>query len=404
MSEQYTRTEDLRAIDVYPNVAPSLIDRNHSTYYLQDQGNAIVQVEKYLVEKKYHSPSTLGTSRGRGNPNQYLIKEDSFTDIGGGYATFLRHYAQLPEPWYDFEEKTALVYEAGNSMGLNYDSFFGNASFGNYSYGQSGATRRNTTYLAKATRYYVTKPLIDIFQVAGYTLSGSFAGSGSLSTKTTITNLGGVILVFYARGNFTGSFLRPNMLDDNIFLINNSTLKPYPARLYLNAPMGTIQKDDSRVMVVAPDRIRLWQPNIYEITRYTSSINLIETDESERIPLQIFYAILGEQNLTQEEFDGLQVEFFDNGIPVSPLTLTLFKDLVSDADKDSTHEIKVKVTSTGNNFGVLPSLLQTEGATLENITNGLTSLTPFTEGSLFVKWDTLQENITITLIISKFSP
>lgn len=396
MSEQYARTEDLRAIDVYPNVFPSIIDRDHGTYFLQEQGNALVNTEKHLVEKQYYRPSTLGISRGRSNPNQYLIKEDSFTDVGGGYATFIKHYAQIPEPWFDFEEKSVLVYQQGGSMGINYDSFYGTNGFGSYGFGFSSSTRENINYLAKATRYYVTKTTLDFYQLLKYSLQDGWAGSGSLSGTSTVISYLGVIIRFTSGSSFSGSFMRPNMIDDNVFLVNASTQQPYPAKLFLNAPLGTISKSDSRECVVAPDRVRLWQPNIYEITRYTSSINLLTKDQQERIPVQAYWQIPLSLSITSEELEGLQVDLFETRENVNPLTYYLYEDLISDDEKNSPQEIKIKVTSADNLFKVDLSSINVSGGNLVS-----TPSENFTEDSIFVQWNGSVDQVIVGFDVTR---
>ena len=108
---------------------PVLIDPDHSTYQLQTQGNSQVYVEKYIILKKNYRPflaAELGSQTTR-RMGCVLIKEDSFTDIGGGYASFLRHYARIPDSWFDYENKNVLFYFNGGSLaftpkvGINYD-------------------------------------------------------------------------------------------------------------------------------------------------------------------------------------------------------------------------------------------------------------------------------------------
>ena len=97
------------------NESTQLIDSNHGHYYLQDHGDALVRTQKFLVPKKKYIPSPLGQeSRGR----RFLIKEDQFTDIGGGYATFVRHIAQMPKPWFSFEEKSGGGQQPTNMWGF----------------------------------------------------------------------------------------------------------------------------------------------------------------------------------------------------------------------------------------------------------------------------------------------
>ena len=389
-------------------LTPVLIDDSHSNYYLQEQGEAQVTTQKFLVRKEFYRPPILGTALGINETDKILIKEDNFTDIGGGYATFLRHFATMPKPWFSFEEKSVLVYEVGGMMGINYDSFYGEKNaFGNTGFNYKGATRRNVNYLAKATRYYVTKTTMDFYQIARYSLQGSFVGQGTTETRYEIVQYLGVIMFIAIKGKgFSGSFLRPNMLGigkgDNEFLIDATTNQEYPKRLYINSPLGTIERNDSSECVIAPDRIRLWQPGIYEITRYTSSINLQESDE-EVIPIQVYYKYDSDKTFTTSEIDRVNVELFhttENAVSNSTsLNYYLFKELSTDAEKAATHFIGIRITDTieGQEFFVKGSSVNIIGGALI----GLESLPDFIEGLIPIQWNGEHPKITINFDITK---
>ena len=382
---------------------PIQADGNARVYYLQEQGDAQVVVEKFVQKKSFYTPATLGTPRQL-NPNQYLIKEDGFSDIGGGMAQYFRHYASIPSPWFSFEEKSVLVYEQGEMMGINYDSFQGRNGFGNVGFNYKGATRKNLNYLAKATRYYVTKETMDEYIEKRFSIDGSYTGQGTTDSTTKIVYFLGVILIFRIRGKgFTGSFLRPNMLGlgsgDNEFLIDANTGYDFPKRLYINAPLGTIIKNDNSECVIAPDRIRLWQPGIYEITRYTASINLISTDE-ERISVQVFYNFDNSQVLTQEEINSVNVTLF-SGLEneqsnADTLNYYLFKDLNDATEQNATQSIPIKVESTESNFEINPASIVVKGAT--TISQPASN---FTEGIINVLWNAEEPKIIINFDVSK---
>ena len=403
MAEEETEiVYDLRVGD--DNSIPALLDRNHSTYYLQDEGNALVQTEKYLVKKEFYRPRVLGSARGRPFVDQTLIKEDGFQDIGGGFCTFIRHFARIPDSWFDFEEKNVLVYESGNVMGINFDSFYGRGGYGNYGFGYAGSTKKNMTFLAKATRYYVTKQTLDSYQDNRYSLEGGWAGSGDMSAKTTVQNIGGIIIVTTMGTTWSGSFLRPNMIEDNTFRADSTAIPPktFPNKIYLNSPLGTISKDDTRECVIAPDRIRLWQPNIYEITRYTSKINLKESDEGEAIPIQVFWNFSDPSSLTSDQVSSVTVELFGtsdtNQITTNPLNLYLYKSLTSETDKENFQQIAIKITNTSDNFAVDPNTISVSGATKTVPSQH------FDEGSIILVYNGIADEIMVSFSVTNVSP
>lgn len=391
-----------------------LIDPNHGHYYLQDHGDALVKTQKYLVPKKNYIPSTLGKeSRGR----RFLIKEDQFTDIGGGYATFVRHIAQMPKPWFSFEEKTALVYEQGGMMGINYDSFTGENAFGNTGFNYKGAIRRNLNYLAKATRYYVSKGLIDFYQANRYSLDTNaetkWTGQGQVESKFQIIYHLGVILIREIKGRgFSGSFLRPCMLGegfgDNTFLIDPITKQDYPEKLFVNAPLGTILKSNNSECVIAPDRIRLWQPGIYEITRYTASINLIENNV-ENISVQVYWEFDEQQIFTQDEIDNIRVTLFAGDVDrevvdADPLNYYLYDTLSTLDEQNAIQPISVKIEQLDANGNPKAHETLAVGTQSVSVIGGEITSKPdldFTEGVINVRWSYEQPKVIVRFAVTR---
>lgn len=344
------------------------LDANFRTYFLQEKGNAIVNVEKWTAKKVDYQPSTLGRARGRPHLNQYLIKEDSFTDIGGGRMTFLKHYAQIPEPWFDYEQKTTKYFQGSVVSGINYDS-----KYGKYGFPHTAYAVRNVPFLAKATRYYVTKTTMDFFLAARYTLGGLFSN---------------------------GNWLYPDGLKDNTYLTNNSTGYKYPAKLFVNAPRVSLSSSDSTPVAIAPDKITLWKPNIYEITRYEANINHRIPPESDGgIPITfrwIFDAGAFEPNVLSN--GTMRVDFIlTNGEDTSSTTYgiqanypVLMERLVSDTQKTSFQNCRVRIT-TQENLKVVGNILS--GAVFESPLQNLSNQ------EFKLKWDGSSSTISVTFII-----
>lgn len=64
------------------------------------QGAGYVWTEKYTQKKNSFTPLAIGTESSV-RANYYLVKEQNFRDIGGGFFTFDRLYANLPNTWND---------------------------------------------------------------------------------------------------------------------------------------------------------------------------------------------------------------------------------------------------------------------------------------------------------------
>lgn len=362
MAEDLEIVNDLPAN--YDDTIADRIDVNFQTYFLQEKGNSIVNVEKWSVRKKDYIPSILGRPRGRPHVNQYLIKEDSQTDIGGGRMTFLKHFAQMPEPWFDYEQKSVKYYQGSTFSGINYDS-----RYGRYGFPYSAYAVRNVPFLVKATRYYVTTFTMFLYLQSRYTLSSQFS---------------------------TGNWLYPDGLADNIYLNDSYTQTKYPARLFVNAPRTSIGSADSTPVVVAPDKITLWKPSIYEITRYESKINLqIEEEGSAGIPIIFRWIFDSGVTETSTVYDNGTVRVdlgntFTSSRGARLNFLYFQKRLRTDAERLAFQSFQVKVQSdTG--LKVVNTLLS--GGIYEN------SLEESADQTFKVKWDESSAQINITFVI-----
>ena len=245
----------------------TLLDANHSVYYLQAEGDAKVYVEKWSVKKINYEPLPVGTRKSN-NASASLIKEDSYTDIGGGICTFLRHYALTPVSWFDYESVQCLLYNSygisqGNRVGINYDYGGGQNPWGFGFFGfLTGFYRRDMTFTAKATRYYVPA---DVFETS-YT-------DGKLTIENT--------------QNYLYSYIYPHGVSDNtVTTFENSSGSGYriatlPNLLFFHEPRWVAIVGNATVGVVAPDRIVKWHNAFYEITRYTSNIDFAFVTDAE---------------------------------------------------------------------------------------------------------------------------
>ena len=92
------------------------------------QGAGYVWTEKYAQKKNSYAPLAIGTESSV-RANYYLVKEQNFRDIGGGFFTFDRLYANLPTTWADTNQfafnYTAIrtVITAGGEDGTTIEQF-----------------------------------------------------------------------------------------------------------------------------------------------------------------------------------------------------------------------------------------------------------------------------------------
>lgn len=246
-----------------------LIDESYSFYELQKEGDARVHAEKYLVGKASYSPLPIGTPMKR-RPNYFLFKEENYTDIGGGYATVVRHFAKKPSNWFDYEEVECLLYDGSSTRfltvtpegylrfatttsrrGVNYD-FVGSAP-SLRSFGFSSRARRQMVFLCKATRYYLTLTELEEY------VNNDFKANSGLN---------------WFNGSLYGS-VYPDGVGDNTFTtVSDGEGGTYeePNFLFVNEPRWRIAEGDRTEGAIAPDSIKKWNGNIYEITRYTASL------------------------------------------------------------------------------------------------------------------------------------
>ena len=259
----------------------TIIDANHSSYKLQPEGNSLVYVEKVLIKKDNYKLPSLGRSK-KDKIDCYFFKQDNFTDIGGGYATVLRHYARRPDPWFNFEPVTVLLYNGNpNILGINYDyggGFlpygFSNLGFLSYFY------RRNFTYLAKATRYYLTKTEIEAYIDNNFALN-FFGASGEFHYSS-----------IYPDARIPSFPSDASRGDGAIIKINTSNLGvsktlTFPEKLFVNPPRAKLSSSEEKSdeIVVAQDKISKYVGDIYEVIRHTASINYNIPPAGKIVPL-----------------------------------------------------------------------------------------------------------------------
>lgn len=119
-------------------LTPILLDANANVYPTLPNGGGLVFVERYAVRKILYSPLAIDTENDI-RTETYLVKETNLTDIGGGWYVFERHYAQVPETWFDYQQVSySLGPVALNTVVINPPS----------------ASVRQKSILAKATRTY----------------------------------------------------------------------------------------------------------------------------------------------------------------------------------------------------------------------------------------------------------
>lgn len=125
-----------------------LLDANFRVYQPRDVSDGVVYIEKYLV-RKGRFVRTKRTNEDQSlvaslfHTNAFLIDETNFQDIGGGLQTFERHYATIPNTWYDFQE-------------VSYRTVYWGAVNWRTRSGGGATWHSERSALAKATRYYFT--------------------------------------------------------------------------------------------------------------------------------------------------------------------------------------------------------------------------------------------------------
>jgi hypothetical protein len=88
-----------------PNIAangevPLLLDGSAAFSIQVEQAAGYQWTERYAIRKQYYTPLAIG-SESTIRPGYYLVKEQNFRDIGGGFFEWDRLYANIPESWSD---------------------------------------------------------------------------------------------------------------------------------------------------------------------------------------------------------------------------------------------------------------------------------------------------------------
>jgi hypothetical protein len=190
-------------------------DSRFSVYRPRMESDGVVYVEKCVVRKSKYVPTEPLSVKSDKN-NAYLVKETNFQDIGGGLRQFERHYATLPDDWFDFER---VSYRALWWGAINYRSTVGRGS----SWDKTRVT------LAKANRKYLLKDDVPTVPVP------------------------------------EGDNVGQTYVDDFDFIY---TIAP-ESRLGRNWDAGGT---NGTTIAIAPDRVVPYLGQIYEFTRYTMTI------------------------------------------------------------------------------------------------------------------------------------
>ena len=356
------------------SIFPKLIDANFSTYQLQKEGNAQVFVEKYVIKKDSYIPyfpAPIG-SFSQVHTEALLIKEDSFTDIGGGYATFLRHYARIPDSWFDYEQKNVLYYfrnVRGGDVGINYDYPAGLLPVGFQGVGIIGASRRTINIIAKATRYYITQTVLESYINNDFILPESGE-------------------------SWRYSHLYPDAERENTYTTINQFGKNYsvPSVLFVNEPRRRTSPTNPNEIAVAIDDIKKWQGNIYEVTRYTSQIQPEFSPEVDELTFQMEYRF--ESDVTQSQINSTTVNLSSTtGENIFNPPANLFQNLSNFSNPEDDISETLFVTVGG---GLVVKSVTTEGGTS---TLNVSSVSGFSFGSIVSTWNNLNPLVKISVFI-----
>ena len=236
----------------------NLLDPNFG-FGLQDTNipTSKIYTEKYAAKKGDYNFLPIGTPSAS-HPQAVLYEESNFQDIGGGLMTFVRKYAQIPEP---HEELITAPIRAGRIFGLESGSSYASNFIGGdlndgYQFLIVDGSRDNVrvrgaaTYdipCIKETSYYLRKD--------GNEGSSVFMDNASeiMTVKDEALVQGGQIqkvswynqkVIFFSRGYYGAKFNRNTIFRKenggrylgNIFMIHeyrllNDTLTNYGAIL-----------------------------------------------------------------------------------------------------------------------------------------------------------------------------
>jgi len=79
---------------------PILLDGSAAFSIQVEQAAGYRWTERYAIRKQYYTPLAIG-SESTIRPGYYLVKEQNFRDIGGGFFEWDRLYANIPQSWND---------------------------------------------------------------------------------------------------------------------------------------------------------------------------------------------------------------------------------------------------------------------------------------------------------------
>jgi len=135
--------------------APLLLDANSTTYNLLPVAGGTVFVETYAQKKTHYKELAIGTPSVV-RPETYLIKEQNFRDIGGGFWKWERHYAVKPESWFDYQ---LVSFSYGYRFFIIIGTSITQTAHVNTRLDTAGGGTDST--IAAATRTYYLKPELD---------------------------------------------------------------------------------------------------------------------------------------------------------------------------------------------------------------------------------------------------
>jgi hypothetical protein len=190
-----------------------VVDKDFLTYKPRVESDGVVHVEKCLARKDQYINTELGTKKS--DRNAYLVKETNKQPVGGGLMTFERHYATIPDTWYDYELISYRVLWDGR---VNYRNNFN---------GSGSSWDRTRKSIARAERRYFLE-------------SENVFGIPVLPTQAVSD-----------RDDNAGT----NFVDDF-------------TKIY-TVPPESRNAGSNFKRVIAPDRVQVYMGNIYELTRFT---------------------------------------------------------------------------------------------------------------------------------------
>jgi len=152
-----------------------LLDANAGNYSVLPNGKGIVHIEKYVIRKPFVNRQEIGTPSSV-RPETFLVKETDYTDVGGGWFEFERHYANIPDPWFDFQVISVTTAWVGKLLSADYV----------VNPLRSGGSQRNFSTLAKVTREYYLED--DIPTNLDLT-APRFIETSGFTTTVTFTNI-----------------------------------------------------------------------------------------------------------------------------------------------------------------------------------------------------------------------